>query len=136
METIRLSQQAKDQLSRIKRWSGLKHWNVICRWAFALSLSEPSNPPNAKIVADSSVEMTWKVFGGPYQELYMALLKARCERDGLGTSAETLAHQLRLHLHRGISYMAGDKRLRDIGALMRLVVDLPQPSAEASGSRN
>lgn len=131
METIRLSQQAKDQLSRIKRWSGLKNWNVICRWAFCLSLSEESVPPNTKIPADSSVEMTWKVFGGPHQELYLALLKARCRRDGLGTSPDTLAHQFRLHVHRGISYMAGDRRLRDIGALVRLAVDRGSPRQES-----
>lgn len=119
MDTIKLSQQAKEQLSRIKRWSGLKNWNVICRWSFALSLAESSVPPSAKIPADSSVEMTWRVFGGPHHELYLALLKARCETDGLGTDPETLATQFRLHLHRGISYMAGDKRLRDIGALVQ-----------------
>lgn len=34
IEHIRLSQQAKEQLTRLKRWTGLKHWNELCRWAF------------------------------------------------------------------------------------------------------
>lgn len=64
IDYIRLSQQGKDQLIKLKRYTGIEHWNVLCRWAFCLSLSEPSVPPNAKIPADSNVEMTWKVFGG------------------------------------------------------------------------
>jgi DNA sulfur modification protein DndE len=46
--------------------------------------------------------MTWQVFGGDAHELYLALLKERCELDGLGSSEEVLARQVRLHLHRGI----------------------------------
>ena len=75
VETIRLSQQAKDQLIKMKRWTGLKNWNVLCRWAFCLSIAEESVPPATQIPTDSSVEMSWKVFGGPQQELYWALLK-------------------------------------------------------------
>jgi DNA sulfur modification protein DndE len=49
--------------------------------------------------------MTWLVFGGEHHELYLALLKARCERDGLHAGEETLLRQFRLHLHRGIGYL-------------------------------
>jgi hypothetical protein len=54
----------------------------------------------------TDVEITGPVFGGEAQELYLALLKERCGRDGLGTSDEVLARQFRLHLHRGINYLA------------------------------
>jgi DNA sulfur modification protein DndE len=122
VEHIRLSQQAKDQLVKLKRVTGIEHWNVLCRWAFCLSLSELSVPPVAKIPADSNVEMSWKVFGGRYADLYMALLKERCVQDGVGTDAETLALQVRLHLHRGISYLAANKNLRKIDDLISLAV--------------
>lgn len=122
VEHIRLSQQAKDQLVKLKRVTGIEHWNVLCRWAFCLSLSEQSMPPAARIPADSNVEMSWKVFGGRYADLYMALLKERCVRDGLGTDPETLAQQFRLHLHRGISYLAGNKNLRKIEDLVSLAL--------------
>lgn len=117
IETIRLSQQARDQLVKLKRHTGLKNWNVLCRWGFCVSLAEPSVPPAAKIPADSSVEMTWKVFGGPQHELYLAVLKQRCHRDGLPLDSETLAAQFRLHLHRGIAHLAADRRIRDVAAL-------------------
>ena len=46
--------------------------------------------------------------------------KERCERDGLGTSEEVLARQFRLHLHRGIGYLASPQTIRAIGDLIRL----------------
>jgi DNA sulfur modification protein DndE len=119
IDRIQLSQQAKDQLLKLKRTTGIKHWNVLCRWAFCTSLAEPTVLANVKIPADSNVEMTWKVFGGPHHELYLALLKARCRRDGLGTSEEVLATQFRLHLHRGIGYLFADRRIQRVGDLFR-----------------
>lgn len=119
IEHIRLSTQAREQLIRLKRHTGIEHWNVLCRWAFCRSLAEPSAPPPAKIPADSNVEMSWRVFGGRYADLYMALLKQRCVRDEVGLNDDEIAMQFRLHLHRGIAYLANDKELRDVAALMR-----------------
>ena len=65
--------------------------------------------------------MSWKVFGGRYADLYVALLKERCLEDGLGTNPDVLAQQFRLHLHRGIAYLAGNKKLRRIDDLVALV---------------
>lgn len=118
IEHIRLSRQAKDQLIKLKRVTGIEHWNVLCRWALCLSLAEQSVPPQSKIPADSNVEMSWKVFGGRYADLYLALMRERCVRDGLGADPDTVAQQFRLHLHRGISYLAGNKDLRKIDDLV------------------
>lgn len=122
IEHIRLSQQAKDQLIKLKRVTGIEHWNILCRWALCTSLAEQSVPPASKIPADSNVEMSWKVFGGRYADLYLALMKERCVQDGLGSDPETVAQQFRLHLHRGISYLAGNKEMRKIDGLVSLVV--------------
>ena len=112
LEHIRLSSQAKEQLVRLKRYTGIKHWNVLCRWALCASLAEPGAPAPAKITTDSSVEMTWRIFGGPYADIFMAALKQRCHLDGLPSDDETLAEQFKLHLHRGIGYLAGDQMRR------------------------
>ena len=114
LDHIRISQPAKEQLIRLKRSTGIQHWNVLCRWAFCASLAESTPPSNTKVPNDSSIEMTWKVFGGSYHEIYLALLRERCHRDGIGTSDDVLALQFRLHLHRGISYLAADRRLKSI----------------------
>jgi len=118
IETVRVSEQARDQLITLKRYTGIKNWNTLCRWGFCVSLREESAPPVHPIVTDSSVEMTWRVFGGADADLYWALLKQRCRHDGLVLDEETLATQFKLHLHRGIGYLMGDRGLRSIGDLL------------------
>lgn len=122
IEHIRLSQSAKVQLVKLKRVTGIQHWNELCRWAFCISISEHSVPAAAKIPADSNVEMSWKVFGGRYADVYVALLKERCIQDGLDTKPETLIQQFRLHLHRGIAYLAGSRDMRSIDDLVSLAL--------------
>jgi DNA sulfur modification protein DndE len=119
LDHIKVSEKAKDQLVKLKRVTGIQHWNVLCRWAFCTSLAEPTIPSPTKIPADSSVEMNWKTFGGAYDEVYLAILRQRCEQDGLGTSEEVLSTQFRLHLHRGIGYLSAEKRLKTIADLCR-----------------
>ncbi len=85
-----------------------------------MSLKEATPPTPIDIPADSNVEMTWHVFGGEFHELYLAVLKERCIRDGLGVSAETLNRQFRLHLHRGIGYLATPNKVRGVGDLVGL----------------
>ena len=84
IKVARVSSQAKEQLIRLKVKTGISQWNILCRWAFCVSLAEPSPPTPIKIVADSNVEMAWPVFGGDHHELYLGLLKGHCEQDGLG----------------------------------------------------
>src|SRR2546425_1274705 len=121
-DNTRLSQQAKEQLIKLKRLTGIEHWNVLCRWALCVSLAEHTVPPQVKIPADSNVEMSWRVFGGRYADLYLALVKERCRRDDFQTDPETLAQQFRLHLHRGIAYLAANKNLRRIDDLIGLAL--------------
>ena len=118
LETIKESEQAKSQLSRAKRHTKIKNWNVLCRWALCLSLAEESKPNPAKIVTDSSVEMTWKVFGGVDADLYMALMRQRCFEDGFGTEDDVVEEQFRLHLHRGIGYLSGDPDFKSLSGLL------------------
>jgi len=125
IKQIRLSSQAKDQLIRLKTKTGIQQWNVLCRWAFCLSLRQPNPPTVAEIPADSNVEMSWQVFGGEAQELYMALLRERCRQDGLDATDDVLASQFRLHLHRGISYLASPQTIRSASDLVRLVQETP-----------
>jgi DNA sulfur modification protein DndE len=121
VEHVRLAQTGRDQLITLKRRTGIGNWNVLCRWGLCRSLLEPAPPPNVHLPADSNVEMTWKVFAGPYGDIFWALLRQRCNCDGLPLDDETLSQQFRLHLHRGIGYLCGDPRVRDLGGLMSLV---------------
>ena len=121
IKQVRVSSQAKDQLSRLKSKTGIQQWNILCRWAFCLSLQQATPPTPIDSPADSNVEMTWQTFGGEAHELYLAVLKERCVRDGIGSSDEVIARQFRLHLHRGLSYLATPQAIRSVGDLVRLV---------------
>jgi DNA sulfur modification protein DndE len=99
-------------------------------WAFCLSLKQSPPPTPIEVPADSNVEMTWQVFGGEAQELYLALLKERCVRDGLGTADDVLSRQFRLHLHRGISYLATPQAIRSVGDLINLIVNGQKATGE------
>ena len=123
IEHIHLSQQAKDQLVRLRRVTGLTTWNVLCRWALCASLSESGAPSPKKIPADSNVEMSWRVFAGTDGDIYLAVLRERCIRDGLPTDRDTLVEQFRLHLHRGISRLAAKKRITGIHDLVALALE-------------
>lgn len=118
LDTVRVSQTGKEQLIRLKRNTGLKQWNELCRWALCTSLAEPSVPSPAEIPTDSTIEMSWKVFGGAHADLYLALMRSRCETDNFPLDDETIEQQLRLHLHRGIGYLFGDQDLRSISSLV------------------
>lgn len=97
MKQVRLSQQAKDQLSRLKGKTGIKNWNVLCRWALCYSLSEKTLPTDIPIIADSNLEMSWFTFGGEYYEDKLAkvlensqVLKTPVVRNG---KQSTLGYQ-------------------------------------------
>ena len=120
INTIKLSQTAKDQLLKLRRFTKIDQWNILCRWAFCRSLAEPSIPSPVPIITDSNVEMTWKVFGGEISDILILALKQRCHNDGLGCEKETLANQFRLHLHRGIGYLAGDPNIKKIEDLIAI----------------
>ncbi|MBP0003509.1 MAG: DNA sulfur modification protein DndE [Cyanobacteria bacterium SBC] len=114
VERVKLSQTAKDQLTKLKRQTQIDRWNVLCRWAFCRSISEPSPPSPVPISTDSNVEIAWRVFGGEIADALAIALKQRCRDDGLGTDPETLAEQFSLHLHRGIGYLSGDVDLKQV----------------------
>ncbi len=107
---------AKDQLIRLKRFTGIEQWNTLCRWAFMRSLAEPTPPSPAPLAAMSNVELSWEVFAGPWGHTLWLVLKERCHRDGMATTNDVVLDQFRLHLHRGIAYLASDgiKQIEDL----------------------
>lgn len=118
LDNIRLSQSARDRLVWLKRTTGITQWNILCRWALALSLKDRSTPLMKEIVTDSNVEMTWKTFAGPYGDVYLALLKQRCVIDGEMPTEEAVAKTLIVHLHRGIGHLGGHKERQTLEGMV------------------
>lgn len=120
LERIKLSQTAKEQLIKLKRQTKIDQWNILCRWGFCRSLAEPTPPSLVPIPQDSNLEMNWAVFGGEMADLLVLALKQRCYNHGFGTDKQTLATQFKLHLHRGIAYLACDPNIKKIEDLIAL----------------
>ena len=115
LETVRVSEKAKQQLIQVKRRTGIENWNVLCRWAICLSLSESSKPQDADFQLDSNIEMTWRTFAGAgYENVYASLMKYRCSKDNEPITDDSIARQFQLHLHRGIAYLASGSKLSKI----------------------
>ncbi len=123
LRQIRLSNRAKERLSRLKGKTGIKNWNVLCRWAYCYSLKENTIPALENMDGDSNVEMSWYTFAGEYSDLYEALMIAWCKKMGISTDHETMAKYIKMHIERGISYLSGTNFIKDLDSLLGLAVE-------------
>jgi DNA sulfur modification protein DndE len=106
VETIRIVETDRDLLARLKRNTGIKGFNTLCRWAFCMSLADPNPTSVDPLGAKSNLEIEWSTFAGSYEDVYWALLVQRAHEDGLPADDETLAKEFNRHLHRGIGQLA------------------------------
>jgi DNA sulfur modification protein DndE len=116
-ETLRISQQGREQLIKLRRHTGIEHWNVLCRWAFCVSMREKTAPTLTTEKLEGGVEMTWKVFSGDHSEIYSALCIQRAIQDGFSPGQEGASACLRAHVHRGLAYLASGKETKTISDL-------------------
>lgn len=65
-------------------------------------------------------------------DILLIALKQRCYNDNLGTDHETLATQFRLHLHRGIGYLAGDPNLKKTEDLIAVAMNCGSEESSTS----
>ena len=116
---FRLSQAERERLIRVKARTGVQSWSALCRWALCWSLAEPSVPVGMDSLSDSNVELDWPGLASAYSEIYAAILRQRCPRDGLGDEDETLLRYFRLHLNRGINHYSARGVLKNCTDLLR-----------------
>lgn len=121
VKTIRIVETDRDLLVRLKRNTGVKGFNVLCRWAFCMSLADENPTSVDPLGAMSSLEIDWDVFAGVHSEVYWAMLVQRAHDDQLDTSEENLTREFYRHLHRGIGLMANISQKPNIRDLMSLV---------------
>lgn len=126
IKQINLSSQSKDRLSRLKGKTSIQNWNVLCRWALCFSLSEDTIPADMELEPNSNVEISWHTFAGENHEIYDALIRARCIKDGLPTDEKTLEKYFKLHLNRGIAYLSGTNVIKSIDDLINLALKKSQ----------
>lgn len=122
IKQIKLSNSAKEKLSRLKGKTGIQNWNILCRWALCYSLSEYTIPTDLEIPSDSNLEMSWYTFSGEYSEIYYALLKEWCLKMGLPTDEATIDKYFKLNLERGIAHLSGTNFIKNLDDLVTLAI--------------
>ena len=121
LETIRLSQAAKDRLIQIKRRTGVDNWNILCRWALCMSLTRKTEPERTPSSKKSEVEIPWKTFSGIHEQTFAALIIERAHSAG---RLADLAEYFEVHLERGIAYLLRRTAATEHPALYALMEEL------------
>lgn len=120
VETVRVSARGREILIKMKRRTGLEHWNELCRVAICRSLSNRTPPPRFPGGGESSVEMEWKTFAGGVGSELSALILLRATADGIDLqSRDALASYFRSHLERGISSLQNIRSIAEMVDLSR-----------------
>lgn len=115
VEHVRISAKGKEILIKIKRNTGLEHWNEVCRIALCKSLSNPATPVKLEKYIDNAIDIEWKTFAGLYQNELAALIIVRAVKDGIDISKkDVLADYFRSHLERGITSLQNIKSLSNL----------------------
>ena len=103
IETVRLSQDQRNKLLRIRKKTGVKNWNVLCRWALCYSLAAEEEPPQYVRGGKVGIEIDWPTFTGREQKpLYDAIFQY------LGTA------KFYSHVSRGIDILTNKKDLTEL----------------------
>jgi DNA sulfur modification protein DndE len=120
VEVVRLGPMTKNRLMTLKRRTGIDNWNILCRWAFCLSLQEADPVGERHDETGVSIEMTWKTFAGDMSEIYEALLVSRAIKEAVKLEAMSAAALLRRHVTRGAARLVAAPESDAIAGLIRL----------------
>lgn len=129
MDSLRLNKSAKDQLTTLKRRTGIAHNNVLCRWALYRSLAEASSPLVTVADGEEGAEIKWETFAGEHSAMLVALMRHRCAREQIRLEESEISTQIRLHVHRGLGYLFGDRQMSGIESLLALTRESHSPAA-------
>ncbi|MDC3075701.1 DNA sulfur modification protein DndE [Paracoccaceae bacterium] len=130
LKSFQLSTEILDQISVLKRKTGITKNNIICRWAFYCSLTLEGNPiANRKLnfPEDGKGEISWEVFGGEQAPLLAQLLVERSETETEQEnlfSGSHLKDTLLAHINRGLSHLIGKRKVSSISDLARVAINI------------
>jgi DNA sulfur modification protein DndE len=120
IESLKISDRAFLDITQIKTKTRIDTMNIICRWAFNISLSSDLPPPPLAKEDKINKEIDWKIFAGDYEYLITGLLKNRLNQDKIKITNETMSDHLRLHVQRGLSLIAAQKNIKNIEDFIEL----------------
>lgn len=118
LNRLRVCEEADLRLRILKARTGLTP-NILCRLGFCLSLKDPTPPNPALYPEDGPREINRWTLTGPWDSLFVALLKERCAQDGF--SEADYDDQFRAHVNRGVLMLY--KGSDDLSAFARIFAD-------------
>ena len=108
IDRVRITAAGKQQLSTLKRRTGIEHYNVICRHALCLSLANESPTPMENMQFGGGLEIDWRTFAGEADSTLLNILISRTIKENINVDPTSVKQILTLHLHRGLSYLASN----------------------------
>ena len=118
VDVLRCSVQGRDVLIKLKRQTGMEHWNELCRIAYFYSLANLKKPVMYQPYGSIGLEIDWKVFAGNYSNELIALTRLRAHHDEINIEdTNEVAEYFRAHLERGIRSLQGVSSLEEIFSL-------------------
>jgi len=118
IDILRTSSNVKSSLTRIKTITGISNWNIICRWAFCLSLKQTSLPREVEEKLDG-VEIDYDTLVGKNKSIYTQLLINNLVAHKVVVDKKNLTKYLYAHVNRGVNIIYTNK-LKDILGLFNL----------------
>tara|TARA_B100000925_G_scaffold178492_1_gene134720 strand:- start:296 stop:676 length:381 start_codon:yes stop_codon:yes gene_type:complete len=118
IDILRTSSNVKSSLTRIKTLTGISNWNIICRWAFCLSLKQTSLPREVEEKLDG-VEIDYDTLVGKNKSIYTQLLINNLVTHNVAVDKKNLTKYLYAHVNRGVNIIYTNK-LKDISGLLSL----------------
>ena len=118
IDLLRTSANVRNSLTRIKTITGIPNWNIICRWAFCLSLKQTSLPREVDEKLDG-IEIDYDTLVGKNKSIYTQLLINNLISHKAEIDKKNLTKYLYAHVNRGVNIIYTNK-LKDISGLMNL----------------
>ena len=116
IDLLRTSANVRNSLTRIKTITGIPNWNIICRWAFCLSLKQTSLPREVDEKLDG-IEIDYDTLVGKNKSIYTQLLINNLIYHKVEIDKKNLTKYLYAHVNRGVNIIYTNK-LKDISGLM------------------
>ena len=116
LDVLRTSTNVKNSLTRIKTLTGIPNWNIICRWAFCLSIKQTALPREVEEKLDG-IEIDYDVLFGKNKPIYTQLLINNLITHNVKIDKKNLTKYLYAHVNRGVNIIYTNK-LKDISGLM------------------
>ena len=137
VRSIRLSKNTKQQLSRLKRRTGIPTYNVLCRWALCHSLSQSigvgvdvtvQNQRRDGLLDiqsddEKELEIDWRVLGGSFCDIFVAVVKQTLVENQMKIDDNIIFDQVKRHIEAGVRQLVANDDIKNIEGLLTLLMD-------------